>query len=231
MITPIRLATVVLVLPLSLLGRKYSTTFPSTENPLSEGGMWMNGAATGMDWCNVRTTPGLAWGVEPCPAEYGDPTAILAGVWGADQSVEATAHIASTNSRYYQEIELHLRRKMSAHRATGYEVNFGVSHAYLELVRWNGARGDFTYLGPPCQYPNVCARVNGLQIRNGDVARAVVVGHTITVYLNNVRVAVAEDSTFDGGSPGLGFNYGCDGTYGTHGWSSFSATDDLPAVH
>ena len=34
----------------------YSTTFPLTENPISEGGSWTNGA-TGLGWANVQTTP------------------------------------------------------------------------------------------------------------------------------------------------------------------------------
>ncbi len=212
----------------SLCARTYSTTFQATENPISENGMWINGAATGLDWCNVQTSSGFAWGVGPCPTPYSDPTAILTGAWGPDQSVEATAHVVSPNPAYYQEIELHLRRNMSAHVATGYEINFGVSHAYVEIVRWNGPRGNFTYLGPSCNYPQVCARVTGFTIRNGDVAKASITGDTIRVYVNRVLIASARDSTFASGNPGMGFNFGCGSTYGSHGWSSFSATDEVP---
>jgi hypothetical protein len=222
---PNLIAIAVFSLPLS--GRTYSTTFNATENPISEHGMWINGAANGLDWCNVQTGPGLVWGVGPCPAQYGDPTAILTGAWAPNQSVQATAHVASPNPAYYQEIELHLRRRISAHRSTGYEINFGVSHSYVEIVRWNGARGDFTYLAPSCNYPQVCARVTGFTIRNGDIARASIVADTIQVYVNGALIASAKDSTFASGSPGVGFNHGCDSTYGNHGWSSFSATDEL----
>ena len=222
-----KLVTTALALSLQLFGRSYETTFKAVERPISEGGAWINGAVDGLDWCNVQTTPGLAWGVGPCPAKYGDPTAILSGDWGSNQSVQATAHIVSPNPEYYQEIELHLRRSMSAHSATGYELNFGVSHPYLEIVRWNGARGDFTYLGSSCTYPAVCGQVKGFTIRNGDVARATIVGNTIRVYVNGALVASAVDSTFTNGSPGMGFNYGCGSTYGSHGWSSFIATDGL----
>jgi len=115
---------------------------------------------------------------------------------------------------------------MSAHKATGYEINFGVSHAYLQIVRWNGPRADFTYLGSSCNHPAVCGQVNGFTIHDGDVARATITGQKISVYVNDVLVASAVDSTFAIGSPGMGFNYACDGTYGNHGWSSFSATDE-----
>src|SRR5260221_2997308 len=43
-------------------GMSYSTSFPLTENPISEGGRWVNGGLLGLDWTNVSTTPGLAIG-------------------------------------------------------------------------------------------------------------------------------------------------------------------------
>src|SRR5262245_4434564 len=46
----------------------YSTTFPLTEDPISEGGSWTNGGATGLGWANVQTTPGLSIGTGPVNA-------------------------------------------------------------------------------------------------------------------------------------------------------------------
>jgi hypothetical protein len=222
----VRLAATVLLLSLPLFGRTYATRFQGTENPIFEKGAWANGATAGLDWCNVRSTTGLASGVGPCPTEYADPSAVLTGQWGPDQSVQATAHIVSPDSSYYQEIELHLRRTISPHKATGYEINFGVSHSYLQIVRWNGALADFTYLGSTCDYPAVCGQVNGFRIRNGDVAKATIKGNKIEVYVNGVLIAATTDDTFTSGSPGIGFNYGCGSSYLNHGWSSFSATDE-----
>src|SRR5882757_10676564 len=75
----------------------YSTTFPLTENPISERGSWVGGSSAGVTlaslwakgkfwrgghlWGNVQTSSGLAYGVSE-PTEFGDPTAILAGEWG-----------------------------------------------------------------------------------------------------------------------------------------------------
>jgi len=42
----------------------YTTNFPLTEDPISEGGKWINGKKDGVDWANVRTTPGFAFGTE-----------------------------------------------------------------------------------------------------------------------------------------------------------------------
>jgi len=62
----------------------YSTTFGHAENPLSEGGKWLNGHAEGLDWADVETIPGLAFGTEiggsrPEPQKYDDSTALLKG--------------------------------------------------------------------------------------------------------------------------------------------------------
>jgi hypothetical protein len=60
----------------------YSTTFPLTENPISEGESWTNGGATGLGWANVQTTPGLSFGTGPVNAGtylYADPIAVLKG--------------------------------------------------------------------------------------------------------------------------------------------------------
>jgi hypothetical protein len=46
------------------LARTYTTTFPLTENPISEGGNWINGKAVGLDWANLATTNGMAIGLE-----------------------------------------------------------------------------------------------------------------------------------------------------------------------
>jgi len=209
-----------------LLGAaSYRTNFPAAENPISQGNIWRNGAADGIDWCNVQTSPGLAWGVGPCPTEYADPTAILKGTWGPDQTLRAKAHVTSPNPKYYQEIELRLRTTVKAHSITGYEINIGVSHAYVQIVRWNGPLADFTYLGSTCTYPAVCGQVNGYTISNGDVAVATIKGNKIDVYVNGKLIATVTDSTYSTGNPGIGFNFGCGGTYSDFGWSSFEATD------
>src|ERR1700730_104316 len=42
----------------------YTTAFSRAENPISEGGKWLNGRTDGLDWTDVRTTPGFAFGTE-----------------------------------------------------------------------------------------------------------------------------------------------------------------------
>jgi hypothetical protein len=199
----------------------YSTSFPLAENPISESGLWVNGKTTGVDWADVRTTPGLALGVELGTGGYDDSTALLTGTWGPNQTVQATVHSVNQNDAIFEEVELRLRSSLSAHSATGYEILFRCSktgNAYAQIVRWNGPFGDFTYLdkkgGSNCG------------VANGDVVKATMVGNLITVYINGVVVAEATDDAFAGGSPGIGFFLqGTTGVNGDYGFTSFSATD------
>ena len=73
----------------------------------------MNGQRGGLDWANVRTTPGFAFGTElggnrPELQKHDDSTAILTGTWGPNQTAQATVHTVSQNDKIYEEVELRL---------------------------------------------------------------------------------------------------------------------------
>jgi hypothetical protein len=197
----------------------FSTSFPLAENPISEGGSWINGGVVGLDWNNVLTTPGLAQGQGPSSAAYSDPTALLAGNWGPDQTVQATVYSLNQNPDYYQEVELRLRSSLSAHSCAGYEINFRclqTSDAYMQIVRWNGPIGSFTYI----------SSYSGAQfgVANGDVVKATIVGNVINVYKNGTLIGTGTDSTYATGNPGIGFDFGCGSTYTDFGFTNVTAS-------
>ena len=204
-------------------GRSYTTAFPLTENPISEGGSWINGQTDGLDWHDMSTTPGLAIGHQS-GSSYTDGTALLTGSWGPNQTVEAVVHAVNPKDSCYQEVELRLRSTLTPHTCTGYEISFKAtktSGAYLIIVRWNGPVGDFTYL----------VNTSGAQygVTEGDVVKATIVGDVITAYLNGVEVGTATDATYATGSPGMGMNLetgdaSCVGTNGDYGFTHFTAT-------
>lgn len=180
--------------------RTYSTKFPLSEDPISERDKWINGQTVGLDWANVRTTPGFAFGTESGNVRFDDSAALLSGSWGPNQTVQATVRSANQNDKIYEEVELRLRSSLTAHRATGYEINFRCSKtekAYSQIVRWNGPLGDFSYVktGDGPRYG----------VSNGDVVKATMVGNLITVYINGNQVLQATDETYTNGSPGMGF--------------------------
>lgn len=200
--------------------KTYSTQFLVVENPISENGNWVNGREQGLDWNNVATEQGLAFGTESGAGGYTDSTALLAGSWGPDQTVQAIVRCTKPNSLVNEEVELRLRSSISEHWNTGYEINFRClksEDAYTEIVRWNGRLGDFAYLD----------QKHGAKfgVADGDTVKATMIGTAITVYVNGVTVSSASDATFRGGNPGIGF-----GLYGSasntdFGFTSFLASD------
>jgi hypothetical protein len=199
----------------------YKTTFPIAESPISERGNWINGKSAGLDWADVATTPGRAYGLESGSTGYDDPVALLAGSWGPDQTVQATVYTANQNDTISEEVELRLRSALSAHSATGYEINFRCSKtkdAYSEIVRWNGPLGSFTYL----------QQLKGAQygVADGDVVKATIIGNVITTYINGVQIGWATDNTYATGQPGIGFFLkGPSGVNRDYGFTRFMASD------
>ena len=195
-------------------GTTYTTNFPLTENPISEGGRWINGGTTGLDWTDVVTTTGFAYGTE-VNGNYSDATAILTGTWPANQYAQATVYWNPNGNEPVPEVELRLRSAISAHVNRGYEITVG--GGYLIIVRWNGPFQSFNYL----------LNASGSQYtpKTGDVIRATIVGNTITAYKNGVQMGQATDGTWTDGAPGMGFNSGAKGgTYdNTYGFTSFTA--------
>jgi hypothetical protein len=201
--------------------RVYETTFSSIENPISEGGNWVNGGTVGLDWTNVSTTPRHAHG-EAMSVAYADPTALLAGGWAPDQAAEAKVYTVNQNDDLYQEVELRLRSAISPHSITGYEVFWKCSQtpeSYYSVVRWNGPLGDFTVL----------LDVHGAEkgVKNGDVIRATIVGDVISLYKNGAFVDRVKDGTYASGAPGIGFylHAGSRGSTTDYGITRFRAEE------
>jgi len=222
--------------------RSYSTRFELDEDPISEGGLWLNGKADGIDWCDVVTRGGVAYGavsrmavaerrveqgtlgagLEDADAapegDYDDPTAVLGGEWGANQHAQGIVFSRNPTAEYFQEVEFRLRSSITPHSCTGYEVFFRclkTDAAYAEIVRWNGRVGDFTSL----------AKLIGPQygVRDGDLIEATVIGNVLKGFINGVEVISAIDDAFASGRPGIGFNFFVGDTNVDHGFRSFEA--------
>ncbi len=223
-LVPWAVLALVLILPATKTNaRTYTTHFPLTENPISEGGNWINGRTTGLDWADVATTNGRAIGLESGFTGYDDATALLTGTWGSNQM--ATAAVYTTNrmsGNVYEEVEIRLRSSLSAHSCSGYEVLFSLkpdSGCYVQIVRWNGPLGSFDYVNA----------TGGSQfiLHTGDMVSGSISNDTITAYINGTPVLQGTDATFPSGNPGIGiFIQGASGVNGDYGFTSYMATDE-----
>ena len=216
--------------------RSYSTDFPLDEDPISEDGMWVNGKADGIDWTDVVTKGGVVYGA-PSPmdvaekraeqgnleeddadpvGDYDDPTAVLSGEWGKNQHGKATVYSKNPTAEFFQEVQIRLRTVIEANNCTGYEVFFRclkTDEGYAEIVRWNGAIGDWTSL----------KRLVGSDygVKDGDVVEATIEGNVLKGFVNGVELISVSDDVYENGAPGVGFNFGVGDTNADHGFSSF----------
>ncbi|HYK87268.1 MAG TPA: hypothetical protein VE398_00760 [Acidobacteriota bacterium] len=198
----------------------YTTTFDGEEYPLSENGRWIN---NGLDWTKIRMKGGIAFGTQSGTNKgrhhYDDSYAHLSG-FPPDQEAWGEVYIAKPDSSCNQEVEILLRWKSEKHSTTGYECFArcltGTS-SYLQIVRWEGPLGKFTYL----------ADKRGIDygLKNGDTLKASVVGNLITVYVNDVVKAQIRDDTYKSGDPGIGIFLGFNGRRKTAPNSDFGFTN------
>jgi hypothetical protein len=199
---------------------RYSTNFDVAENPLSEGGRWINGKSVGLKWNNVKTVGGGAYGAQFVGlggSRYDDCLAHLNTNFGPDQYAQGTvSRVAGyRNPSDKHEIELLLRFQITAENARGYEVLWG-QDGEIYIVRWNGPRGDYTALkGIKDSAANMAV--------DGDVLRAEITGNVIRVYRNGTLMVSATDSTYSSGQPGIGFWPLEGSTLEAYGWKNFEA--------
>jgi hypothetical protein len=201
----------------------YSTQFPATENPLSEGGMWMGGRSVGLAWADFQSVPGLAFGKQSgnSPGLYDDSVALLTGTWGPDQTVQAVVKTVNQNDNIFEELEIRLRSTLAADSSTGYECLFSArssAKAYVEVVRWNGPFGSWTQLDG--------RDGSAYALRDGDTIKCSVSGNTITLYINGAQKLQVTDATFLVGSPGIGaYLQNATGVNADYGFRSVMVTD------
>jgi hypothetical protein len=201
----------------------YTTTFPATEDPISEKGRWIGGKNTGLDWADFQSTSGLAFGKQSgtSPGLYDDSIALLTGAWGPEQTVEARVRTINQDDSIFEELELRLRSTITANSSTGYEVLFSArssANAYVQIVRWNGPFADFTLING--------AGGTTVALHDGDTIKATIVDSAITAYINGVQKLQVTDGTFATGNPGIGaYLQNAAGVNGDYGFTSVTASD------
>lgn len=219
--------------------RSYSTDFELDENPISEGGMWINGRKDGIDWIDVISKNGEGYGEvsrmavaekrieqgnldvgdggDAAPlGDYDDPTAVLSGEWGPNQHGKATVFCRNPTNKYFQEVEIRLRSTITPHSCTGYEVFWRAlktEEGYAEIVRWDGKIGSWASL----------KKLVGAQygVQDGDIVEATIEGNVLKGFINGVEVISATDDVYATGAPGIGFNFYVGNTNVDHGFTHF----------
>ncbi len=225
-------------LPAHTSVKTYSSNFENDENPVSEGGIWVNGLKEGIDWADVVVSNGrihggptrmneaekraeqatLGAGVDDADAapegDYDDPTAVISGEWGTNQYGKGIVVADNPTDEWFQEVEIRLRSVIEPNWCRGYEIFFRRltnELGYAEIVRWNGKIKDFTSL-----QKHIGPRYG---VKTGDVVEATAIGNVLKGYINGVEVITATDDVYGDGLPGVGFNFGVGDTGPDTGFS------------
>jgi len=175
----------------------YNTSFPLTENPISESGAWIAGTIS-PPRTNVQSdgVHAFATMVSFDGTNFNDSVAILNGTWPANQWVQGTVYNQSALSG--QECELVLHGTLTALTNTGLEIDCVLVTGHIDLVAW---------LGPPNSFSTL-ASATGITFNDGDVIYAQIVGTVVTIKKNGATVLThdtAGDSLpFSSGAPGQG---------------------------
>lgn len=211
----------------SLSPRSITTSFPATENPISEAGKWsVKGADGAGKWGNCKTSGGVARGVST-PFLFGDPTALLGGPWSGKLNLKGTL----VGIGVAGECELRFCSNITNMQIVGddgdnwgYEVYISTDplNRYYKITRWNGAIGQFTILHEI---------FTGVAVVDGDIMEAEYdfATHTIAMYLTQSSVRTLKHTETVGefglALPGIGFAAGVDADFNNFGFSDFSIND------
>lgn len=234
----------------------FETTFPATENPISQGGIWRNGLTNGLDWTDMQTSGGLAYGpANFLSSTYDDATAILARSWSPDARAEAV--VKSINQQdgatTFQEVELRLRTSINGHVIKGYEFNWLCTHngnQYHQVGYWYGPIGVQGGCALGCAFDAVPNSINsggnGMTaafgnpgLYDGDTVGAQIVGNHVTTWITHNGIVTPLQDFFDtggagggayftAGQPGIGHWYhGSGGATSDFGFTKFRTVEVL----
>ena len=145
------------------------SSFPGTENPAIQNGIWTNGAATGVNWSNMQITGGIICGTQAAGSfdgHYCDSAALLTGygTWNSNQEVEAVVKsINQVGGSNFCEVEIRLRCNVWALDFQGYELLWRANHdgsQYHQIGYWYGPIGINGGCALGCAFAGVPGSVN-----------------------------------------------------------------------
>lgn len=204
----------------------YTTTFPLTENPISESNGWVNGFQVGRAWSDVLTASGSAQasvinagGAAAPDGPFDDSIAHRTG-FPANHGAEAILSVAGGYSPgVSHECEILLTFKITNRKASGLEASYGITASTIVLVWWKGDPDDFVVIDT--------IEVGGFA--DNDVMRATLVGDNVFHHKNGVLVGTTTGITalaLPQGNPGVGFwarNGATLASYKIKDWKAFAA--------
>lgn len=193
----------------------YTYAFGTTENPISDGGLWLSRHTART---RVRTSGGLAFGTQGSGGGFDDSYAYVPRGFGPDQEIETT--FSRTGSLDGQrECEHLLWVRDGEGHARYYEFNVIYDGSYFNLYRAEGGvlLADYTQLAT---FGTVGAILDGYKMRSRATMNGS--GHCVlTTWLNRIGTngdgfvqigTFTDTSALPPGGMGIGFFRDANGT-------------------
>lgn len=215
--------------------KTYTTSFPLTENPISENSLWSVQHDPGLTVCRTELVSGtrIAHGTMVSTNGFDDSSATLTG-FARSHEAEGVVWIAAAPTGTFLEVEIHLGwydqnatydpgGGFGTTNVTGYEVNIAWDGAYANIGRFKAP--SLLSIG------NNTAGSIGFTPASGDVflARMAIKpnGTTDVLAFWNGTLFMSVNDTgilLPPGNPGMGF-YTSAAANNQFGFSSFTARD------
>jgi hypothetical protein len=203
--------------PLPAIGL-FTSTLPTSENPLSLNSSLVQGLAVGIDFNNTQCTggaPGFAFATVFNPTGFADSICCLKTSVGISSTRHAVKAVVKRDAGYAplngHETELLLNFNITPNSNRGYEIQHGLGQT-VQVIRQDGAAGSFTPQGTGdfTMTPNGAFNSD---VQDGDVVEVLCTTNlsgvpTLTYYLNSVYQWDLTDSSpsrIQSGQPGFGF--------------------------
>lgn len=214
----------------SSLPTSYSTSFPDTENPIDQDGMFRVGTQTAF-YGTPRSTPGKCFAatfVGDISPDYDDCIAHL-----INHAVPVNQRVSGTVFRESgydpsdnQELALYLFMEIGAEFVRGYEFLWNSAGSF-QIVVWLGTAHDISNFDTGLSLTGAGPGTPA----HGDVLSVQVItdgsGNHFEVFKNGVSVGTCDDepATWEDGNPGMGFFVRPgDTTLANYGFSNWSVT-------
>lgn len=191
----------------------YTTSWPATENPISQGGgIWTQGGTTGLDWQDIQSeagSPGTVYSTATAGdgAHFNDCVGLIQGRFNPVRHYIRAIYRrdAGYTPPNGQEVELLLGGTIIANSIKLYELD--ILFGGPDLARWNGPIDSFADMKA-----NITSGGVGGPLSDGDDVRGeftIVAGNpSISMFVNTAPYVTFVDTSggkIVSGSPGIGF--------------------------
>jgi len=181
--------------PATGTGHSYTTSFPLSEKPISEGGVWGRAANA---WQQAETIGGLAISAGYTESEDDGYSTIQNF---PDNNYEVIATVNADPVQSGGETEILLRVTDTATSVKAYECLYGNKSGGWAIVRWNGPKSNITFLGSG----TAPSAPNNAQIKCSIVGSTLTFAWRASASGNWTTLKTLTDGTHATGKPGMAF--------------------------